>query len=330
MPSGVQFPYAIGLYVFAMPWTILTSDYVTLLRIIVTAAEAVGGLLLYHLVARSWGDRPVAAMAAVLYALVPRTFEIVGNANMTNAFAQSVALATVVAATLWPLSRGHWMAWAGLTLLTAFALLSHISTLTLLSAILLALAALYWLFGRPPLRREAWAIALALVCAAAMATLLYYGHFADAFRSAARVRGEPAADAAMAATPPLITRIWEVARFSLDSVGWPLVLLAMPGVVWWTRRGWRDRLGLAIAALAVTFAVLTMSVAVVPVGQSFHRYAVEFISRVTLATYPALVIWAALGAVGTWRAGGIARLGGVMLVAAALIIGGNAWLEWIR
>ena len=40
--------------------------------------------------------------------LVPRTFEIVGAANLTNAFGQSVALAALAAATLWPLSKSRW------------------------------------------------------------------------------------------------------------------------------------------------------------------------------------------------------------------------------
>src|SRR6185503_13215202 len=65
MPSGVVFPYAIGLYVFAAPWTVFTSDYVSLLRIVVTAVEAAGGILLYRLISRCWGDRFVAATATV-------------------------------------------------------------------------------------------------------------------------------------------------------------------------------------------------------------------------------------------------------------------------
>src|SRR4029453_15971721 len=43
MPDGVRFPYAIALYVFSMPWTYFTRDYVTLLRIVVCAAGAPGG-----------------------------------------------------------------------------------------------------------------------------------------------------------------------------------------------------------------------------------------------------------------------------------------------
>lgn len=332
MPSGVRFPYAIGLYVFAAPWTVFTSDLVSLLRIVVTAAEAAGGILLYRLISRCWGDRFVAATATVLYALVPRTFEIVGNANLTNAFGQSVALAALSAATLWPLSKGHWKAWVGLTLLFAFGLLCHISTFTLLGAILGVLFLLYRWAARPPLKRESWMIASALVVAALVSVVVYYGHFGDAFRSALRVRATSAA--APLATPTasvsLATRVLDAARFSVMAVGWPLLLLAVPGVIAWVRRGWRDRLGMAIAALAITFIVFTTSVAVAPVERAFYRYALEFISRVTLATYPAMVIWAALGAVWAWRTRGLARIGAVVMVVAAVLAAGDAWIGWIR
>ena len=41
MPGGIQFPYAIALYVFAAPWAGLARDHVALLRIVVSASEAV-------------------------------------------------------------------------------------------------------------------------------------------------------------------------------------------------------------------------------------------------------------------------------------------------
>src|SRR5690606_27608778 len=128
MPSGVTVPYAIGLYVFAMPWTVLTTDFGTLLRAVGVAAECLGGLLLFGLVVRHWDNRRAGAVAVTLYACVPRTFEIVGNANLTNAFGQSMAVAVLVAATAWTLSVGRWRTWIGFTALLAAALLCHIST----------------------------------------------------------------------------------------------------------------------------------------------------------------------------------------------------------
>ena len=39
LPDGVQFPYAIGLYVFAAPWARLVTNHVALLRVVVCASE---------------------------------------------------------------------------------------------------------------------------------------------------------------------------------------------------------------------------------------------------------------------------------------------------
>ena len=53
LASGVAFPYAIGLYLFAAPWSILTNDHVMLLRIVVLVSEAAAGALLYMMVVRT-------------------------------------------------------------------------------------------------------------------------------------------------------------------------------------------------------------------------------------------------------------------------------------
>ncbi|MBF6216490.1 hypothetical protein IU487_36585, partial [Nocardia puris] len=76
MPGGVEFPYAIGLYVFAAPWSWLTNDHVTLLRVVVIAAEAGAGALLYAMIARSCGDGRAGALAVALYSLVPLPYAI--------------------------------------------------------------------------------------------------------------------------------------------------------------------------------------------------------------------------------------------------------------
>ncbi len=333
MPSGVTFPYAIGLYVFAMPWTMLTTDFVTLLRVIVVAAEALGGLLLYGLVVRHWDNRRAGALAVTLYACVPRTFEIVGNANMTNAFGQSMAVAVLVAATAWTLSVGRWRTWIGFTTLLAAALLCHISTFTTLGAILGVLSLLYWFVAQPPLRREAVAIATALVVAAIVAVVLYYGHFGEAYQSALRVRAAPVeavADAVAPQTASLAVKIRDAARLSIMAVGWPMVLLAVAGVLVWIRRGWRDRLGMAVAALAITFVVFMTGFLAMPVDQSFHRYAVEFVSRITLATYPVMVLWAGVGAVWLWDRGVVGRVAAAGLLLAASRIAVMEWLGWFR
>ncbi|HJR58831.1 MAG TPA: hypothetical protein VJ813_05530 [Vicinamibacterales bacterium] len=333
MPSGVQFPYAIGLYVFSAPWSLVTHDYVLLLRIVVTAAEAVGAVLVYRLVSRIWQDRLAGALAAILFHLVPRTFEIVGNANMTNAFGQSVAWMALAAAVLWPLQARNWLQVSALTVITAWALLSHISTFTSLSAILVGLAALYWWRGGPELRRPALAILGAVVVAALLSVAVYYAHFGDAYRSAARVRASPAASATERAEPVTValpSKVEDAFRLTVAAVGWPIFLLAAVGVVPLWRRGFRDRLTLATGALMLTYAVFVASVVLTPVERSFQRYAAEFISRVTLATYPAMVILAGAGAAWGWRAGWTARLAAGGLMLAAGYVAAATWVEWLR
>jgi hypothetical protein len=333
MPSGVRFPYAIGLYVFSAPWTLLTNDFVLLLRIVVSAAEAIGALVVYLLISKVWNDRLAGVMAAVLFHLVPRTFEIVGNANMTNAFGQSLAFLTLAAAVLWPLQRGRVLQIVGLTLLTAFALLSHISTLTSLPTILLALAALYWWRGGAGAGRPALAILGAVVIAAVLSVVVYYAHFSEAYRSAARVRAAPAAavtDSPGLSAVDLPAKVADAGRLTRAAVGWPIFLLAAAGVVPFWRRGLRDRLSLATAALMITYVLFVTGVVLTPVERSFQRYAAEFISRVTLATYPAMVVLAGLGASWGWRVGWAGRVIAAALLLGAGWVGVEAWVEWLR
>lgn len=341
MPSGVRFPYAIGLYVFSAPWSLLTDDYVLLLRIVVSAAEAAGGVLVYLLVARVWQDRPAGVIAAILFHFVPRTYEIVGNANMTNAFGQSVALAVLTAAVLWPLARRHWRYVVGFTFLTAFALLSHVSVFTTLGVILGSLTVLYWWRGGQELRQPAVTIIASLAVAAVISVVLYYGHFGDAYRSAMRVRAS-APPSEPAQPPPAATtgapqrasltpaeRTTEAGRLTVTAIGWPILLLAIGGVVPLWRRGLRDRLSLAIVALLFTFAVMTLAVVLAPVERSFQRYAAEFITRITLATYPAAVILAGAGAAAAWRAGWAGRLLAAALLSGAAKVGYSSWIGWV-
>ena len=150
MPGGVTFPYAIGLYVFAAPWSLIAHDHVALLRVVVSAAEVVAGALLYPLIATAWRDRRAAVLAVVLINLVPLTYGLVGNANLTNAFGEAVALATMVSASMLPARR--YLAAAGLFLLAALAFLSHVSTFALLAVTLVALCILYRWRGESSLR----------------------------------------------------------------------------------------------------------------------------------------------------------------------------------
>lgn len=345
MPSGVSFPYAIGLYVFAMPWTLITSDYMSLLRIIVSASEVLSGLLLYPLIVRIWGDRLTAAAAVVLFNVVPLPYQLIGNANMTNAFGQSVALVTLVVATLWPLTFRHPARLAGLCLLASLAFLSHISTFAQLLVALMSLAVLYLWRGDRDQRLMALPIGAATVLAGALAVGLYYGHFVDVYRNALRIRGTAAAATTITAvdasspdagaTAParqvdarLVARVRDALDLTMTLTGWPLLVLAGAGA--WRLRAdrARDRLVLLLGALGIVYVVF-VGVGVVPrVDAPFLRYAAEFIGRVVLTTYPAVVVLASRGAVWAWRRDPVTRAAAVVLIGLAMAEGFRNWSAW--
>lgn len=342
MPGGVQFPYAIGLYVFAAPWSALTRDYVTLLRIVVCVAEAVAGALLYPAIARAWGDRLAGAIAVALFSAVPIAYWVVGNGNLTNAFGQAVALAAVAIVVLLSRERvraGHVAVWSALI---ALALLSHVSTLALLGATVATLVVLFRLLGGSTLHRAAAGLAIALVVAATFAVGAYYRHFGDVYVNALKVRSgaqttdgaNPAASSTpsrdrrpTAAPAPLHVRAGRSLRLVAQSIGWPILLLAAVGAWRLHAQRARDPLRLALAAWATTFVVF-FAVGVMRVGPEYERYSLEFVGRVAHATYPAAVIAAGLGAAWAWRSGSVMRVIVLLALGAAMAGSIHEWVRW--
>jgi hypothetical protein len=336
MPSGVAFPYAIGLYVFALPWSIFTHDHVSLLRVIVCSAQTIAGALLYPLLIKAWGDRVAAVTAVVLFQFVPLPYGLVGTANLTNTFGEAVALAAVLTASLIPPARA--LPLAVFFLLSVLAFLSHVSTFAVLGVTLASLAVLYRVFGGPALRPSAWWIAGVTIVGAIVAVVLYYGHFVDVYKDALRVRANtPAAgvrtgDAMRVASGsssnlPLASRMTHAIGFALAMIGWPIVLLALVGVWRSAADGLRDRASLAVLAWAIACGVF-LGVAVMRVDAPFQRYASEFFGRVLLATFPAAVVLAARGTAWAWNYRLATRLASAFLVVCAALIGHQSWIAW--
>jgi hypothetical protein len=335
MPGGVSFPYAIGLYVFAAPWTVLTSDYVALLRVIVTAAEVTAGALLYCLVARVWGDRLVAVLAVLFFHAVPLPYGILGNANLTNVFGQATALVALVAAAL--LVPGWWRL-AGFFAVCLLAFLSHISTFAVLAVTLVALAAWFWLLGGRELRRAGVMIVGVAAIAGVVSVAVYYGHFGEVYATALRSRtqvaapAQPGVEAAAVparATSPVGARLVHSARLTTSELGWPLLTLGALGMLHLVRAGARDRLGLLLAAYGVAYVVFFGFGVTARVDPAMERYATEFVGRVNLAAYPALAILAARGAAWAWRSGPAGQLAAAALIGSALRVGVVHWRGWI-
>jgi hypothetical protein len=345
MPSGVQFPYAIGLYVFSAPWSVLTANHVTLLRIVVCASQVIAGGLVYLLVVRTWGDRLSGAIAAALFSLVPMKYLFIGAANLTNVFGESVAVATVAALTLLPLRQRQWVQVLVVTLLATWAFLCHVGTFATLFVTLSVVTLLYWRLGGPSLRGPAHHAFIVTAAAVLLSVATYYGHFGAVYKDALRIRSQGPPAAAQSAQPggdetatpatkyraftPLHIRVFDALMLTVEMVGWPILALAAVGG-WraWTRRA-RDRLMFAVLAWTTT-SVVFFSVGVMRVDVQFQRFSYEFVGRVAFATYPAAVILAGYGAVWAWQAGKVARVISAALLLFAVRAGVESWLGWMR
>jgi hypothetical protein len=350
MPDGVRFPYAIALYVVAAPWSFFTDNYVALLKIVVSASRALAGLLLYPMTARAWNDRTIAVLGVVLFHFVPLPFLVIGYANLTYAFGQSMASATLVALTTYSFGPRAGLQTAGLFVVASVAFLSHVGIFPLLLTIGFAVAAFYRLFGDPALRSAANRIALAGALAAVFSVIVYYGHFPESYSTLRRVRAQSdtAAASATAAPPNDVAsgsttaqkpaapaksrsaRTLRAAALAIDSFGWPITLLAAVGAVTlWTTRA-RDRLTLLAAACGLVYLGFVGFSATAPIEPRFLRYSEEFISRVNFAVMPVAVVLAARGAVWTWRLNLGMRAVAAGVLAAALIGAYRVWLVWMR
>ena len=351
--SATPFPYAIGLYVFSAPWSLLTGDHVTLLRVVVCASEAVAGALLYPLILRAWGDRAIGVTAVLLFHLLPLPYAVIGNANLTNAFGQSAALVTMIAAVSWAFERRHGAALFGLTALAALAFLSHVGTLAFLLPTLLILSALFYAAGDRALRKTALTIVAATGLALALAVGLYYVHFGSVYRphvekARAAITGaanhetvpaeaapgrrpapEKAEPAALRNAPRLRLGVCGAVEQTMQGIGWPILFLALAGIwsLFWRRR--MDRLVLGVAAWLVTYLAFVGWSAVRTVSPLYVQDAWEFIGRVVLAVTPAFAILAAGGLVWLWRRGWLWRVVSVGLLCLGVLNASRALAAWI-
>ncbi len=348
--SATPFPYAIGLYLFSVPWAFLTANHVALLRVVVSTLEVVAGGLLYAAVVKTWGNRLTGAIAAALFTLVPVLYEIIGNANLTNAFGQAVSVITMTTLAMQAERLRRRTVFAGLAVLATLGLISHISTLVLLTSALLVAAVLFRRFGGQALRGAGRATLLLTLTALIASTLIYWGHFGDVYlvqfqRLRAAVTSSAAADAADASpgsgaaaqgasklgrvTIPLAERAAGALRQTADGLGWPIALLALVGAWRLFADGGRGRLDLVILAWGAVWLVF-VSVSVLSTGnKAYQQDSFEFIGRVLHATMPAAALLAARAAAWGWKAGTALRTAVLAMLAWALVVGVAAWSAWL-
>ena len=338
--SATPFPYAIGLYLFAAPWSVLTHDHVTLLRTVVYAAEAGAGLLLYAMLARAWQSKAAGVVAVALFHLVPLPYTVIGNANLTNAFGQSASLAVLAAATIGgfvPLRIATALLFVALT---ALAFISHVSIVVLLGSTLAVLGGVSWWIGDRDMRAQTRRVLAAGLVGALLAVVLYWGHFGDVYAAQlARTRvgaaigltapAAPAHDTRADAKParrPFTYTGPAVARQVVRDFGWPMLALAVAGA--WESLRRRDRLAALIVTQVGIAAVFLALGALAPIAERMQQDIWEFMGRVDLATSGAVVMLAAVGAERAWRAGLVGRVVAVALAGAVVIPAARAIQAW--
>ncbi|MEO5820340.1 MAG: hypothetical protein ABIT71_07510, partial [Vicinamibacteraceae bacterium] len=341
------------------PWAGLTRDHVMLLRVVVAVAHVLAALSLYPLVRRHAPQPWSGVVAVAAYLLAPLPFILIGNANQTYAFGQSIATIAVASAMTWPLGWRRPLAAVALTGLVALGLLSHVGLIALLGGLIGASALLVAWRGEGEDRRAGRVVLVATLAAVLLAVGLYYRHFGDAFRSAQRV-GDGGAAAAAPTTPgpsvpsvarevapseatpapsaegpgaPVgtsrVQRAWRAARLAVAAYGTPILLLALVGLARLPVRTARDSATLlTMASLAVCAAVAAVSV-LAPVEPRFERYTDEFISRLYYAVTPAVALLAAGGVSWLWTRGPVGRSSAIAGLSSAVIVGARTWLGWI-
>jgi hypothetical protein len=320
-PGEYQFPYAPGLYVFAIPFSSLVrrgNADMTLLRTIVTVADALAGLLLYSVAIRVRGDRLAGAIAVALYHLIPLGFGVIATGNLTNAFAQSLsvaALALMASGAVRFENRGAW-ALLSVTMLSAF--LSHTSVFAIGSVAAVLIGFVFWWRGGPALRSPALAVLIAATLAIVFAVVLYYAHFLETYRTElSRISSETAAAAPDAGGRSIGNRLTAVPRYLQHYYGIPALALAIWGAVSLWHRGARDRSTLACAGWTLACLLFLVVGILTPVDMRYY-----------LAAIPVIAVAGALAAAFAWTSPGPRRIIAVALLAWAAVVGVSAWLGY--
>lgn len=318
-PGNYTFPYPPGFYVFASAFAGLVrrgAADMALLRIAGLAVDAAAGASLYLAVRRGWPGPWGAAAAVALYQLIPLEFRIFTVGNLTNAFAQSLA---VLALALICSARFDRLAGRETTLLAALltaAFLSHTSTFPILFAACTAIALLLW-WRRTDADSAPGAVLLATGCALALAIGLYYAHFGETYRAElARIGTETAAASPDAGGRTIGARAAIVPMYLRLYLGPAALLLAAAGAWALGRRAPRERLTLAAAGWTLAcLAFLALGV-LTPVDMRYY-----------LASIPAIAIAGAAGLRFLWERGTGGRVAAVALAALALADGALTWWQ---
>jgi hypothetical protein len=225
------------------------------------------------------------------------------QAGLTTVFGQAMSFVTMSLATGALLDRRQWLFWAtGATAVVAF--LSDAGSLTTLAGTLAVSAVLLIVFGSRNGRRAGFGFGIALVAAAALAAVL----------PSQTLDSMPPA-VSLPAPEMLLSRGPAGLALSISSFGWPFFLLAALGVVVNVRAGRFDDWWLLVWGWLLGTSALILVDAFR--GQDVRHY---------YAAMPAVAVFAAIGVVTLWNAGGQRRALAVATSALGAALGVIGWL----
>jgi len=310
-----EFPYAIGLYVAAMPfWSWLPADLdrLALLRVISATADLAVGLVVWGVARRFWHDDRAGVFAAAFYSFIRIGTQTLGGANLTNLFAQGVFGVGLT----WLILRSDREQRAVMVivggLLLAAGFLSHFSTASVGGPLAVAVAIAMRAGNSRVVKQSAIWMLLAVALAAGTSWVTYYSRFMPVYRQTlSRVGSGEGSGQARSMVRPASEKASASLRILRENFGVPLLALSAAGAVLIARKRARDPLTLALAAwLVVTggFAVLGV---VTPIEM-----------RANLAAEPLVAILGAstLSAIAT-RFGLAGRIIAIVLLLAVILDG---------
>jgi hypothetical protein len=317
----LEFPYAIALYVNAMPfwsWFPTDLDQVWLLRALALSADALVGLAIYVALRAAWNNRWAPLLFAGLWPFARAPLATLCTSNLTNLYGQGV-FGVALGVVGWMAARRRAPRWAvaALAALLSVAFLSHFSTLSVGVPLVAAIALVLAVAGASIERRLAVWIAVALVAAMAVSYAAYYSHFTTVYRTTLTriVSGDGRGEARSMAAPAAIKFERWRHDVSLDFGGLAIVT-ALAGAGWLAVRRPRDGLTLVLAGWGATW-LLFSALGIVT--------AIEM--RANLAAAPLVM---ALAAFALGSLGQSSRVGAAAAALVAVAVAWDGFAHWMH
>jgi hypothetical protein len=232
-----EFPYAIALYVAALPlwsWFPGELDRVRLLRGIAIVADALVGLTMYFGLRRAWPDSRAPLAFAALWPFARAPLGALCTSNLTNLFGQGL-FGSAMALVAWMAASGQrsLALVMATTVLMAGAYLSHFSTISVGIPLVVAVGILLWITGTAAARRLGVVVLTMALVASSVSYVLYYSHFTSVYQGTInRVLAGDGAGEERSMTAPVSVkaeRSWGLVR---SEFGLPVLVTALAGIAW--------------------------------------------------------------------------------------------------